>query len=172
MIELGIAKNSNAIAMALNGAKAIAIDPDAQRIASLRTAAETAEVSVECHRAELADLGFVTSASVDLVVAGNSLASVNDLPRVLRQVHRVLRPNSPFVLWAVHPIAAMFGGDRSGTPTAKVPYGNGFHTFGALYMAIERSNFHLDTIHELNDQRSREPMFPAVLVMRTRKLGV
>jgi hypothetical protein len=39
-------------------------------------------------------------------------------------------------------------------------------------MALERSNFHLDTVHELIDQRAREPLFPSVLVMRSRKLGV
>ncbi len=171
VIELGIAKNPNSIVMAAGGAKAMAIDPDAQRIAGLRAAAERAEVRVECHHADLADLGFATSASVDLVVAVNSLSGVEDLSRVMRQVHRVLKPDSAFVIAVLHPVAAMFA-DRSAAPTATTAYGAGGHTFSELYMAIERSNFHLDTMHELTDQRAREPLCPSVLVMRTRKQGV
>ena len=171
VIELGIAKNSNSIVMAAGGAKAMAIDPDAQRISALRAAAEKAEVRVECHHADLADLGFATSASVDFVLAVNSLSGVEDLSRVMRQVHRVLKPDSAFVIAVVHPVAAMFA-DRSAAPTATTAYGASGHTFSELYMAIERSNFHLDTVHELTDQRAREPLCPSVLVMRTRKQGV
>ena len=171
VIELGIAKNPNSIVMAVDGAKAMAIDPDAQRIAALRAAAEKAEVVVQCHHADLADLGFATSASVDLVVAVNSLGTVDDLPRVLRQVHRVLKPNAVFVIAALHPVYAMFG-DRSQATTATAAYGASGHTFSELYMAIERSNFHLDTMHELRDNRARDPLSPTVLVMRTRKQGV
>lgn len=171
VIELGIAKNPNSIVMATAGAKAMAIDPDAQRIAHLRTAAEKAEVRVECHQAELAELGFATSASVDLVVAVNSLVGVEDLPRVLRQVHRVLVPNGVFVIAALHPVAAMFA-DRAQVTTATAAYGASSHTFSELYMALERSNFHLDTMHELNDRRARDPLCPSVLVVRTRKQGV
>lgn len=171
VIELGIAKHPNSIVMASAGAKAIAIDPDAQRIATLRAAAEKAEVRVECHHADLADLGFATSASVDLVVGVNSLAAVDDLGRLMRQVHRVLKPNATFVIAGVHPVAAMFA-DRSIAPAASAAYGASSHSFSELYMTIERSNFHLDSIHELNDIRAREPLCPAVLVMRLRKEGV
>jgi SAM-dependent methyltransferase len=170
VLELGIAKSPNSIVMASHGAKAIAVDPDAQRIAALRAAAEKAEVRVQCHQGDLADLGFATSASVDLVVAVNSVGSVDDLPRLLRQVHRVLKPNAAFVVAVLHPIAAMFA-DRSAVPTATAAYGASGHTFSELYMAMERSNFHLDAMHELTDQRARDPLCPSVLVMRTRKQG-
>lgn len=171
VIELGIAKNPNSIVMATAGAKAMAIDPDAQKIASLRAAAEKAEVTVQCHHGDLADLGFATSASVDLVVAVNSLSSVDDLPRLLRQVHRVLKPDAAFVIATLHPVYAMFG-DRSMATTATASYGATGHTFSELYMAIERSNFHLDAMHELSDNRARDPLSPTVLVVRTRKQGV
>ncbi len=171
VIELGIAKNQNSVLMATEGAKAIAIDPDAQKITALRAAAEKAEVRVECHHADLADLGFATSASVDLVVAVNSIGSVEDLPRLLRQVHRVLKPSAACVIAAPHPVFAMFG-VRSAATTATTAYGTGSHSFSELYMAIERSNFHLDALHELNDIRARAPLSPTVLVMRIRKQGV
>jgi SAM-dependent methyltransferase len=173
-IELGIshppfAPGPNAIEMAMAGAKAIAVDPSAERIAAARSAAELAEVSIQCHHGDLADLGFATSASVDLVVASHSLAGVDDLPRLLRQVHRVLKPGAPFVAAMAHPIAAMFD---TGDAVAKRRYGAGSITISDLYMSFERSNFHLDTIHELNDRRHRDALAPSVLVVRARKLGV
>ena len=96
-IELGIGPvpdgvTPNAVTLAVAGAKSIAVDPSAERIADLRRAAEQHEVRVECHQGALADLGFATSGSVDLVIATQTLDDVDDLPRLLRQVHRVLRP--------------------------------------------------------------------------------
>ena len=52
VLELGIASTSNAITMAAGGAKTIAVDPSADKIARLRAAAEVAEVKVECHHGE------------------------------------------------------------------------------------------------------------------------
>ena len=171
VIELGLAAantSPNSVTAAQAGAKAMALDPSADAIASVRAAAALAEVKVECHRGDLADLGFATSASVDLVVAAHTLASVDDLPRLLRQVHRVLKPGAPFVVAMQHPVAAMFGGqDR----TATAAYGAAGMTFTELYMSFERSNFRLDVIHELGDQRVREPLCPSVLVVRARKQG-
>lgn len=171
VIELGIAKNPSSLVMAAKGAKALVVDPDAQKITALRAAAEKAEVTVQCHQADLADLGWATSASVDLVVAVNSLGTVDDLPRLLRQVHRVLKPNAAFVVAVLHPVYAMFG-ERTTPNVANAAYGASGSTFSELYMAIERSNFHLDAMHELNDIRAREPLSPTVLVMRCRKEGV
>lgn len=168
VVELGIAKVPNSIAMARAGAKAIAVSPDTEAIASLRAAAERAEVRVECHDGDLADLGFATSGSVDLVVASHSLAGVDDLPRVLRQVHRILKPGAGFVVALVHPVAAMFTVDHC----AQYAYGANGPTFADLHMSFERSNFHIDQMIELHDHRVRDPLTPSVLVMRARKQGV
>jgi len=168
VIELGIATNPNSLAMAIAGAKTIALDPDPQAIAALRVAAERHEVKVECHQGELADLGFATSASVELVLASHSLADVDDLPRLLRQVHRVLKPGASFVVAMTHPVAAMFGSDHS----LHYAYGATSLTFSDLYMAFDRSNFRVDVLHELNDRRTRDPITPSVLVVRARKQGV
>jgi SAM-dependent methyltransferase len=168
VIELGIAATPNSITMAASGAKAIALDPDPQAIAALRAAAERHEVRVECHQGDLADLGFATSASVDLVVASHSLHGVDDLSRLLRQVHRVLKPGAGFVVAMPHPVAAMFGPDR----TVHYAYGAASLTFADLVMAFERTNFHVDAMHELNDRRHRDAIHPSVLVLRAKKQGV
>lgn len=168
VLELGVASTSNSITAAVAGAKAIALDPSADKIARLRALAEEYEVKVECHHGELADLGMAMSGSIDLVVAAHSLANVDDLPRLLRQVHRVLKLGGPFVVAMHHPVAAMFDG---ADPVARRPYGTDGITFGDLYMAFERTNFHLDAIYELTARHVRDSMAPSVLVLRARKEG-
>ena len=173
VIELGVAGSGgsvtpNSVTAAVASAKAMALDPNPQAIAAVRAAAELAEITVQCHQGDLADLGFATSASVDLVIASHSLGGVDDLPRLLRQVHRVLKPGAPFVVAMRHPVAAMFSGQDQ---TATSAYGANSITFTELYMAFERSNFRLDVVHELNDQRTRDALCPAVFVLRARKQG-
>jgi SAM-dependent methyltransferase len=136
---------------------------------AVRAAAEAAEVTVQCHQSELADLGFATSASVDLVVSSHSLDSVDDMPRLLRQVHRVLKPGASFVVAITHPVAAMF---EANDPIPRRAYGEQGLTFGDLYMAFERTNFRADAMHELTDRRTRDALTPSVLVLRARKQGV
>jgi SAM-dependent methyltransferase len=173
-IELGIAPvpastPPNAVTLAVAGAKSIVVDPNAERIAELRRQAELAEVRVECHEGELADLGFATSGSVDLVVATHTLDDVDDLPRLLRQVHRVLRPDAAFVVALTHPFAAMF---EPGSEVPRFRYGTTARSIGELFMSFERSNFRVDVFHELSPLASREALVPTVLLLRARKLGV
>ena len=173
-IELGIGPvpdgvTPNAVTLAVAGAKSIAVDPSAERIADLRRAAEQHEVRVECHQGELADLGFATSGSVDLVIATQTLDDVDDLPRLLRQVHRVLRPDAAFVVSLTHPVPAMFD---AGSEAPRHRYGSVTRSIGELFMSFERSNFRLDVLHELTPLGGRDALSPSVLLLRARKLGV
>jgi SAM-dependent methyltransferase len=161
-LELGVSDGHNAIAFALAGAKAIAVDPDEQRIAHLRSFAGQHELHVECHVGELADLGFATSGSVELVVADHTIDQVDDLGRLLRQVHRVLKPSHCFVIALRHPFA-----DTAGP--AATPYGTGVRTIGEWFTALARANFRVDAIHELGvDERH---VVPTTMVLRARKEG-
>lgn len=171
VIELGVAPTPsrlppNSVVLAGAGAKTIVVDPDTHRIAEIRRRAVEAEVRVECHDGELADLGFATSGSVDLVLASRTIDHVDDLPRVLRQVHRVLRPEAAFVVALTHPVAAMF--DGPGQPVHR--YGSTVRPFGELFMSLERANFRVDAVHELLPDATA--MVPAALVLRARKQGV
>lgn len=169
-LELGISGTGNAVVLAEGGAKVIAVDPDPQRIARARRQAEEAGVRVEFHQADLADLGFATSASIDLVVATGTLVDIDDLARVLRQVHRVLKPECPILIAGPHPVATMLGGaevvlrHRYGTTPGR--------SVSDLFMALHRTNFRVDNIQELFPDDQLTPMVPAVLLVRARKLGV
>lgn len=171
VIELGISTPSNAVALAVAGARALAVDPSPERISLLRRQAEQAEVTVQCHQSDVADLGFVTSASIDLVVASHSLQDVDDLARLLRQIHRVLKPDAPFIMAGPHPIESMLAA-VDGRQVVRQPYGAGrVRSISDLFMAMQRTNFRIDIMHELSPQNARNAMTPAVLVIRARKLG-
>ena len=167
VVELG-AGGLAAAAFATRGAKAIALDPSAAALDAARArAAELSEpgeeLRVECHQGELADLGFASSASVDLVFSAVALGGVDDLARVVRQVHRVLRPEGLFVFSVPHPVATMVASNGR--------YGEGTRTVSALFMALVRANFGVEVVAEpestVGDART-----PPFLVIRARKLGL
>jgi len=159
-VELGVSPWRNAVTFAANGAKAIAVDPDPERLASVRRAAEAAEVTVQCLATDLADLGDITSGTCDVVVAAQTLLDVDDLSRVFRQVHRVLKASMPLVISVPHPYASVSNDE---------PYGAGPRTVGEWFITLGRSNFRVDHLLELG----ASPLSPAptTLVLRARKEG-
>lgn len=165
VIELG--EGDNAVALARSGARVMVVDPSAEQVAAGRLAAEAADVRIEFHQSDLADLGFATSASVDLVLSTGALGTVDDVSRVFRQVHRVLKQGHPFVLSVPHPLtAALEGGEvvlrrAYGSPPAR--------TVSAYFTALQRANFDVDVLLEPVPAGA---MVPAALVLRARKLGV
>ena len=172
VLELGVSTPSNAVVLAAAGARALAVDPSGDRIVQVRKEAESAEVTVQCHQVEVADLGVVASASLDLVVASHSLDQVDDLARLLRQVHRILKSDATFIMAGTHPIAAMLA-SVAGQQVVQHPYGSGsVRSIGEWFMAMQRTNFRIDVVHELQANNVRNAMTPAVLVLRARKLGV
>jgi SAM-dependent methyltransferase len=162
-LELGLA--GNAIVLAARGAKSIAVDPDPERIADLRIEAARAGVSVECHGAALAELGFVPSGTVDVVIANHTLHDEDDLGRTLRQVHRVLKTGAPLILSMDHPFAAV----RFGRGAAVRPYGENHRTVGDLLYALDRANFRIEAFHELGV--THQTPIPTTLVLKARKQG-
>ena len=105
MLELGIGGGAGTVAMARAGARVIAVEPSTARLRRTRALADEAEVRVELHQADLADLAFIRADSVDLCVSIYAMAREHDLSRVFRQVHRVLRPDGVFLVSLPHPVA-------------------------------------------------------------------
>jgi len=170
VIELGIDAVSNAPALARAGAKVIVVDPSAERIAAARAAAADDGNRLEAHDGDLADLGFATSASVDLVLCVHRLDKVDDLARTLRQVHRVLKPEARFVLATTHPAGAMLGPAASVGSIVQRTYREAeAFTLHQLFTALQRANFTVDSLQEL--EPGPNAAAPTVLVLRARKLG-
>jgi SAM-dependent methyltransferase len=167
-IELGISGPANSLAFASLGAKSIAVDPRPEAIADLRSRATASEINIECHTGELADLGFATSGSVELVLAVHSVNASDDLGRLLRQVHRVLKPGQPFVVVTRHPFAGVIEDLRSSDPAQPMrAYGQSDRTFEQWLTSLERANFRVDVLKELSTAAST----PDVLLLRARKEG-
>jgi SAM-dependent methyltransferase len=194
ILDLGCGTGRNAVALAQLGAKVIAVDPSAERLAAARERADAAEVRVELHQAELADLAFLRSDSVDAALSAMALAEVDDLARVFRQVHRVLKREGPLVASVPHPAFAMLdpGGDDplriarayddpsphrwelDGTDVVDHP-----RTFSLLFTTFARAGLRIDQVIEpVAGGASRDPSFaeamravPATLLLRARKQG-
>jgi len=105
VLDLGTGEGGNAIAFAALGAHVIAIDREAEQLGRGRRAADAAEVKVEWHQSDVADLAFLRADSIDLAFASGVVDEVEDLDRLLRQVHRVLRPGAAFVFSYEHPMS-------------------------------------------------------------------
>ncbi len=157
-VELGVSDWFNAIEFAQAGAKAIAVDPDADKIAAMRSRADAAEVSVQCHASDLADLGEITSGTIEVVVASHTIEKVDDLSRLLRQVHRILIPSMPFLISVTHPFAVV---------TDNAPYGSTARSIEDWFTSLNRSNFRVDQVREVGTTGN----VPSTLILRARKEG-
>lgn len=166
-LELGVSREQNALAFALAGARAIAVDPDESKLRALRAAAAEAEVTVQGITAELAELGQISSASLDLVVANHTLIDVDDLGRLLRQVHRVMRSARPLIVSVPHPFAGVYTTDELGSKVH--PYGTAGRTIGDWFIHLARANFRVDQILELGV--SDVSPVPTTLILRAVKEG-
>jgi SAM-dependent methyltransferase len=157
-VELGISDWFNAVEFAQSGAKAIAVDPDADKIAGMRSRADAAEVSVQCHATDLADRGEITSGTVSVVVAVHTIEKVDDLSRLLRQVHRILIPSMPFVISVTHPFSVV---------SDAAPYGATARSISDWFTSLSRSNFRVDRVDEVGSTGN----VPSTLIVRARKEG-
>lgn len=195
ILDLGCGTGHNAVVFAKHGAKVIGVDPSADHLAQARDRADEAGVRVELHQAGLADLPFLRSDSVDAAVSVLALAPVEDLARVFRQVHRVLKPEAPFVCSFPHPAFAMLD------PTASDPlriaraydqseprrWDDGPvsvvdqpRTISEIFTTLHRASFGVDQLLEPTAPRAghRSAHFadamrtvPATLIIRARKQG-
>jgi SAM-dependent methyltransferase len=162
VLELGCSDAHAAITVAAHGAHVIAIagSPDAHDRA--RAAIEAAEAKVELHRGDLADLAFIRADTVDAAFSDGALREVDDLDRVFRQVHRVLKTDAALVVSFPHPIYELVQErhsyfDRSGNR----------RTVGDLFASLDRAHFVVDTLLEPDTGAG----LPLRLVLRGRKLG-
>lgn len=193
VLELGCGGGPVSVAMAKQGAKVIAVESSAEQVGHARRLCEREEVSVELHQGDLAELAFVRADTVDAVVSVYSLGTVADLDRVFRQVHRVLRPDAPFVLSLPHPMWRVV--DRDDPPSLRRPYwdhqpqrwtdggeSGADHpvTTSELFTSLTRAGFRVDTVLEpeppRTGARSRwwQPAMswlPSTLIVRGRKIG-
>ncbi len=176
VLELGTGAGRSAIALARAGARVVAVDNDAGQITRARGNVETAGVHVELHHDDLAALAFLPADAFDAVLSIHALAAVEDLGRVFRQVHRVLKPDRPLVITLPHPIELMVDAESQrvveaygGSPSRGAGHHvTNDHTITDVFTLLTRSNFRVDTLLEPGGPE----LYPASVVFRARKVGV
>jgi SAM-dependent methyltransferase len=196
VLELGSGTGHNLVALAGQGAKVIAVEPSEQLAAHARQLAERHDVRIEVRVGDLADLAFVRAESIDLALSAGALGEVDDLDRVLRQVHRVLRPNAPIVCAVPHPFALCVDRDGGGAgplpigrlvvardyldddPVVVERHGEQFRlprrSISAMFGAFARAGFAIDQLLELAPDVRADPGpgLPTTLLWRARRLGL
>ena len=196
VLDLGCGAGENAIAFAKQAAHVIAVDASAGQLQLAKKLADAAEVRVEWHQGDAADLAFLRADSIDLAFATGLLGEVDDVDRLLRQVQRVLRPGAPFVFSFDHPVALALGRDvaapghvaarsvgapalllRSDTRRARRDGENirvWPRTIAEVFSALHRAGLRIDALLEPEPVRSADPgpQVPPVVIWRARKEGV
>jgi len=195
VLELGCGGGPNAVAMAKQGARVIAVDDSEEQVAHARRLVEREETKIELRHGDLADLAFVRADTIDVALSVYALGAVADLDRVFRQVHRVLRPEAPLVISIPHPafrIVDAYGNppilrrsyyDRTPIPWVVGTEAGSDHplTIGDLFTSLSRANFRVDQVLEPEPLRATprgrhwtEAMrwVPSTLIVRARKQGI
>jgi SAM-dependent methyltransferase len=195
VLELGCGTGEAAVRFAQEGATVIGVDGSAEHIANARAASEAAEVRLELHSGDLADLAFLRADSIDVAFSEGALAQVSELGRLFRQVHRVLRHGANFVFTLPHPVA--LGTEVEPSPEGALPLGRTYlsrsyfdtspidvgtdgqsllltrHTVTDVFTGLTRTGFRVDTLLEPEPVRAQggRALLPATIVWRARKEG-
>ena len=181
VLDLGCATGQIAISVARAGAVVIAVDGSPVLLAHARAQAEAAEVRVEWHEGDLADLAFLRADSIDAAVSVGAVAETADLARLFRQVQRVLRPNAPFVFSYEHPFASCVGagGSVGHSYFDEGPFSVERHgqralryvrTIADVFTELGRARFRVDVLVE-TPAESGPSAVPSEIIWRSRKEG-
>src|SRR5207302_11291051 len=82
VLELGCGGGPNAVAMAKQGARVIAVDDSEEQVGHARRLVEREETKIELRHGDLADLAFVRADTIDVALSVYTLATIADLDRV------------------------------------------------------------------------------------------
>ena len=179
VLLLGAGDGSLIVDLAAEGSHVITVDPSAERLVEVRRRLGSDPIDVELHHADFADLAFIRADTVDSALS-LAVGSVGDLDRLFRQVHRVLKAESPLLCSLPHPAADLV--DPSGPEPLVIRrsyfergvVGDHLHRpLADLFTSFTRANFRIDTLlePEPDDSARSAAQLPATLVVRARKVG-
>lgn len=163
VLELGCGAAQCSIAFAKAGATAVGVDFSGEQLAHARRLCDAEEVKVELRQGDMADLAFLRADSIDMAFSSYAFQYVEDLNRVFRQVHRVLKPGGPLVFSLPHPAWFLVDDGAPAPVTVTRSYfdhrpflydwgGVEFtayhHSFADLYMGLVRASYRVDLVLE------------------------
>ncbi|HEX2737653.1 MAG TPA: class I SAM-dependent methyltransferase [Acidimicrobiia bacterium] len=182
VLELGCGTGQAAVTLAKQGATVIAVDASTVQLAHARRLMERAEVRIEWHETDLADLAFLRGDSIDVALSVFTIGEVDDVNRLFRQVHRVLRPAGAFVFCYEHPMSPVWSDDssrsyfdespvtvqRDGEPITLYP-----RTISEVFTELGRAGFRVEVLIEPPPAPHTllSVTAPSTIVWRARKEG-
>ncbi len=181
VLELGCGAGHNAVRMAQRGAKVIAVDPSAEQIARARDAADAAEVKIELHTGELADLAFLRAEGIDVVLSAYGFVGVDDVARLIRQIHRVLKQEAPLIISLPHPALRLIHPAAAQPLHIRRPWFEATPTVAELFTMLSRNNYRVDVMAEPAASMDHPPRsgwadvlryVPPTMILRARKQGM
>ncbi len=181
VLELGCGAGHNAIRMAGRGAKVIAVDPDAAQIALAREAAERAEMKVELHVGDLADLAFLRADGIDVALSAYGFVGIGDPARLIRQIHRVLRQEAPLIISLPHPALQLTHPAAADPLRIRRSWFDQPYTVAQLFTLLSRNNYRVDVMAEPAASLDYPPAsgwadilryVPPTMILRARKQGL
>lgn len=181
VLDLGCGAGHNSVRMAQAGAKVIAVDESQEQLQLARERADAADVKIETHHGQLHELAWLRADGIDLAVSAYGLAKVDDLARVLRQVHRVLRQEAPLVISMAHPAFAMVHASAADPVRIRHSWFDQPHSITEVFTTMTRNNYRVDVMAEPRARREIPPasawadvlqFVPPTLIMRGRKQGL
>ena len=196
ILDLGCGSGENAVVFAKQGAHVIAVDRSIAQLQLARKLADEAETRVEFHESDVADLAFLRADSIDMAFSTCVLGEVEDIDRLFRQVHRLLRPGAPFIFSIEHPMALAVGRelDEPGAlPLGRMEVRRSYfdpapvevtrdeervlvfpRTAADVFAALHRAGYRVDMLLEPEAVQSHDPgpQVPTVFIWRARREGV
>ena len=191
VLDLGCGTGQASVTLARRGATVIGVDASNRMLERARSIAERAETRVEWHLGDVADLAFLRAESIDLAISVYALGEVDDLSRVLRQVHRVLKNRAMFVFSFDHPIGLCVGRPPPELPTTPLdsvvrmsyftdepitvdrdgePVRLYVRTISDVFHSLARSGFRVEIVAE--PRLTPDMLVPRTIVWRARKEGI
>jgi SAM-dependent methyltransferase len=194
ILDLGCGAGAGAVALAKAGARVIAVDEDVANVGTARDNAEREGVKIETHHGPLPELAFVRADTIDAAVSVYGLATADDLDRIFRQVHRVLKPERLLVFSLPHPAFTLLDPDGGepvlrrtwwdSSPVAWSVAAGGAEpdrarTLSGLFASLGRANFRVDAVAEPEPDRAAAGdgwsdamrWVPPTLIVRARKVA-
>jgi SAM-dependent methyltransferase len=195
VLDIGCGAGENAITMSRLGAHVIALDVSPAQLALGKRRATAAEVRVEWHQSDAADLAFLRADSIDVALAAGVVHEIEDLDRLLRQVQRVLRPGAAFVFSHDHPMRLAVARDEGGAgalPLGRLEVRRSYfdpspimttrddepiqmwpRTIADVFSALHRAGYRVDVLLEPEPLQSSDPgpAAPTSVIWRARKEG-
>ena len=195
VLDIGCGAGENAVAMAGQGAHVIAIDVSTAQLALGRKLADTAEVRVEVAQGRRRGSRVPPRRLDRSRAAAGFVHEVEDLDRLFRQVHRVLRAGAAFVFSHDHPMRLAVGRDDNepgGLPLGRLEVRRSYfdpspivtmrddeeiqvwpRTIADVFSALHRAGYRVDVLLEPEVLRSSDPgpAVPTSILWRARKEG-